>query len=119
MRYEIVAHHWTKNHEIERTVNAKNKRVAKANFERTHPDYAIVQITARESPFIHSGRGNAKRVSKMWLEKYFGIRINSNQYTSFWQTDGGKATQEFDRLNSREYEIIHRSGSKTYWGKLK
>ncbi|MDD5454011.1 MAG: hypothetical protein PHW62_00725 [Candidatus Ratteibacteria bacterium] len=115
MRYEIIGQHWTKNTTIERVVNGKNKTDAKNKFEKNNPHFAIVQITARDSPFYIS----AKRVSKKWLEKYFGLNIDTNKFSSFWQTDGGKATQDFDRLNNRTHEIIHRSNSKTYWGKLK
>lgn len=58
------------------------------------------------------------KVTKGWIEQYFGIRIDRpEQYSSYWQTDGGTATQDFDRLPEDEYEIVHRSSSKTYWGK--
>ena len=58
------------------------------------------------------------KVTKGWIEQYFGIRIDRpEQYSSYWQTDGGTATQDFDRLPEDEYEVVHRSSSKTYWGK--
>lgn len=58
------------------------------------------------------------KVTKRWIEQYFGIKNDRpEQYSSYWQTDGGTATQDFDRLPENEYEIVQRSSSKTYWGK--
>lgn len=58
------------------------------------------------------------KVTKGWIEQYFGIKIDRpEQYSSYWQTDGGTATQDFDRLPEDEYELVHRAPSKTYWGK--
>ena len=58
------------------------------------------------------------KVTKGWIEQYFGIKIDRpEQYSSYWQTDGGTATQDFDRLPENEYELVHRASSKTYWGK--
>jgi hypothetical protein len=58
------------------------------------------------------------KVTKGWIEQYFGIKIERpEQYSSYWQTDGGTATKDFDKLPEDEYEMVHRAPSKTYWGK--
>lgn len=50
------------------------------------------------------------KVTKGWIEQYFGIKIDRpEQYSSYWQTDGGTATQDFDRLPENEYELVHRA----------
>lgn len=64
-------------------------------------------------------RCEMKRISKKWFKRYFGVDPDpEKKYSSIWQTDGGKATRDFERL-PEEFEIVYRSSSKTYWGKIR
>lgn len=66
-----------------------------------------------------------KRVSKNWLQKYFGLpKEYLDQFEPpFYATEGGRATWDFDRLNKipgyENFEGVHRSSSYTYWAKRK
>ncbi len=54
-----------------------------------------------------------KRITKTWLQQYFGLRLQDYGKGKFVQTDGGYGTWDFDRLDNAEK--VYQSSSKTYW----
>lgn len=58
-----------------------------------------------------------RRVSKKWLEKYFGLNLAEYKGRKgiFVQTDGGKGTWDFERPSQENWECVYQSNSKTYY----
>ena len=58
-----------------------------------------------------------KRISKKWMEKYFGIDLSylKGRKGRIVQLDGGKATWDFDVPTNPKAERIFQSSSKTYF----
>jgi len=60
-----------------------------------------------------------KRITKRWFTKYFGFDPDpEKEFFSLWETDGGRGTLDCIAF-IKGYELIHRSSSKSYWGKIR
>jgi len=56
-----------------------------------------------------------RKVSKQWLEAYFGLNLRDLKGGYFLQTDGGRATWDYERPKEKRVFLIHQDASKTYW----
>jgi len=70
---------------------------------------------SKEAAGKKGGYMEPRKVSKQWLEAYFGLNLRDLKGGYFLQTDGGRATWDYERPKEKRVFLIHQDASKTYW----